>query len=99
MKKILTALIILTGIAGFSVLHAAELWGIVTDSNGKPVSGKQVTLKNANDPRNLQSTRSGPDGKYSFKNINLMSYIVSVNGSEYTIFVGPGESRRDFRLK
>ncbi len=99
MKKILLALVILTGIAGGSVLHAAEVWGIVTGRDGRPVPGKQVTLKNTAGPQKLQSTRSGSDGKYSFKNIDLKSYTISVDGGEFTIFVGPGENRRDFTLK
>jgi hypothetical protein len=99
MKKTLMVLVMLTGIAGFSVLHAAELSGIVTDKNEKPMVIK-VILKDAKGVQVGTPTTTAKDGTYSFKDIKPMSYIVTVgDNNQWKIFVGPGVTRRDFRLK
>jgi hypothetical protein len=99
MKRLLMALIILTGVAGYSVLHAADLYGIVTDKNANPVV-IQVLLKDANGVQVGEPVTTANDGAYSFKDIKPMSYIVTVGDkNQWTIFVGPGNTRRDFSLK
>jgi hypothetical protein len=99
MKKLLMALVILTGVAGYSVLHAAELYGIVTDKNAKPVV-IQVILKDAKGVQVGAPVTTAEDGAYSFKDIKPMSYIVTVGDkNQWMIFVGPGGTRRDFSLK
>jgi hypothetical protein len=99
MKKLLMALVIFTGITGFSVLHAAELNGIVTDKNGKSVV-IQVILKDAKGVQVGTPVTTAKDGTYSFKDIKPMSYIVTVGDkNQWKIFVGPGVTRKDFRLK
>jgi len=99
MKKLLMALVILAGVAGYSVLHAAELYGIVTDKNTKPVV-IEVTLKDAKGVQVGAPVTTSKDGAYSFKDIKPMSYIVTVGGNDqWSIFVGPGSTRRDFTLK
>ena len=99
MKKLLMVLVILTGVAGYSVLHAAELYGIVTDKNTKPVV-IEVTLKDAKGVQVGAPVTTTKDGSYSFKDIKPMSYIVTVGGNnQWSIFVGPGSTRRDFTLK
>jgi hypothetical protein len=99
MKKLLMALTILTGITWYSVLHAAELSGIVTDKNGKPVV-IQVILKDAKGVQVDAPVTTAKDGTYSFKDIKPMSYIVTVGDkNQWKIFVGPGVTRKDFNLK
>lgn len=99
MKKLLLALVLFTGVNGNSVLHAAELYGIVTDKNTKPVVA-EVTLKDAKGVQVGAPVTTTKDGAYSFKAIKPMSYIVTVGGdNQWSIFVGPGSTRRDFTLK
>lgn len=99
MKKLLIALVILTSLAGYSVLHAAELYGIVTDKNANPVV-IQMRLKDANGAQVGAPVTTAKDGAYSFKDIKPMSYIVTVGEKDqWMIFVGPGSTRRDFNLK
>ncbi len=99
MKRLLITFVLLTGIAGFSVLHAAELSGIVTDKNGKPVV-IQVILKDVNGVQVGAPITTGKDGSYAFMEIKPMSYIVTVGDkNQWKIFVGPGVTRKDFNLK
>lgn len=99
MKKLLLALVIFAGITGSSVLHAAELHGIVTDKNTKPVV-TEVTLKDAKGVQVGEPVTTSKEGAYSFKDIKPMSYTVTVGGNnQWSIFVGPGSTRRDFTLK
>jgi hypothetical protein len=99
MKKILIMLVIIMGVLSFSVLHAADLYGIVTDKAGKPVVIK-VVIKDAKGTQVGEPVTTGKDGSYSFKDIKPGSYSVIVGEkNEWKIFVGPGETRRDFSLK
>jgi hypothetical protein len=99
MKKLLMTLVILTGVAGYSELHAAELYGIVTDRNAHPLV-TQVILMDANGVQVGAPVTTTKDGGYSFKDIKPMSYIVKVGDeNQWKIFVGPGSTRRDFNLK
>ena len=99
MKKLLMALVIFAGVTGYSVLHAAELYGIVTDKNTKPVV-IQVTLKDAKGVQVGEPVTTTKDGAYSFKDIKPMSYVVTAGGNnQWPIFVGPGSTRKDFTLK
>lgn len=99
MKQLLMALVILMGVAGYSVLYAAELYGIVTDKNANPVV-IQVILKDANGDQVGAPVTTAKNGTYSFKDIRPMAYIVTVGDKvQWTIFVGPGSTRKDFSLK
>jgi hypothetical protein len=99
MKRLLMALVVLIGTTGYSVLHAAELYGIVTDKNARPLV-VQVTLKDAQGVQVGSPVTTTKDGAYAFKEIKPMSYIVTVGEQDqWTIFVGPGSTRRDFSLK
>jgi hypothetical protein len=99
MKKIITILVVMIGIAGFSILHAADLHGIVADKDGKPVIVK-VVIKDAKGIQVGEPVTTGKDGSYAFKDIKPGSYIVVIGEkNEWKIFVGPGETRRDFSLK
>ena len=99
MKKIVIALALLLFIAGVSTLHAADLFGIVTDKNGKPAVVK-VILKDAKGAQVGEPVTTGKDGSYSFKDIKPGTYTVILGDKdEWKIFVGPGETRRDFSLK
>jgi hypothetical protein len=99
MKRLITALVVILGISGFSVLHAADLYGIVTGKDGKPVAVKLV-LKDAKGAQVGEPVTSGKDGTYAFKDIKPGTYVVIISEkNEWKIFVGPGETRRDFSLK
>ncbi len=99
MKKIFIALVVMMGIAGFSVLHAADLHGIVLDKDGKPVVIKVAIMDAKGAPVGTPVTTS-KDGSYSFKDIKPGTYTVVIGEkSEWKIFVGPGETRRNFSLK
>ena len=99
MKKLLMALVILAGVTGYSVLQAAELFGIVTDKNTKPVV-IQVTLKDAKGVQVGEPVTTTKDGAYSFKDIKPMSYVVTVgSNNQWPICVGPGSTRKDLALK
>lgn len=99
MKKAVITFFVLVGIFAATTLYAANLFGIVSDKTGKPVEVK-VTLKD--DKRTIVGTPVTTDkkGSYIFKDIKPGSYVVVVAAKdEYKIFVGPGETRRDFILK
>lgn len=99
MKRLLMALVLLMAVTGYSVTHAAELYGIVTDKNARP-QVVQVILKDAQGVQVGTPVTTAQDGAYSFKDIKPMSYIVTVGEqNQWTIFVGPGITRRDFSLK
>jgi hypothetical protein len=99
MKNMLVALAVMLGLAFASTVHAAELHGIVTDISGKPAAVK-VILKDANGAPVGQPAATDKTGTYSFKDIKPGNYRVSINDkNEWKIFVGPGETRRDFALK
>jgi hypothetical protein len=99
MKKFITMIAVLLAIAGFSTLHAADLHGIVADKDGKPVIVK-VVIKDAKGTQVGEPVTTGKDGSYAFKDIKPGSYVVVINEkNEWKIFVGPGETRRDFLLK
>jgi len=102
MKKIFITIIVMIGIAGFSVLHAADLHGVVTGKDGNPAVVK-VVLKDAKDTQVGEPVTTSKDGSYSFKDIKPGNYNVAISDkkdkNEWKIFVGPGETRRDFSLK
>jgi hypothetical protein len=99
MKKFITMISVLLAITGFSTLHAADLHGIVADKDGKPVIVK-VVIKDAKGTQVGEPVTTGKDGSYAFKDIKPGSYVVVVGEkNEWKIFVGPGETRRDFSLK
>jgi hypothetical protein len=99
MKKALIALVVIMGIAGFSAVHAADLFGIVTGNDGKPVVIK-VVLKDAKEVQVGEPLTTEKNGSYAFKNIKPGTYYVIVGEkNQWKIFVGPGETRRDFLLK
>jgi hypothetical protein len=99
MKKFITMLVVIIGIAGLSTLHAADLHGIVADKDGKPVIVK-VVIKDAKGTQVGEPVTTGKDGSYAFKDIKPGSYVVVIGEkNEWKIFVGPGETRRDFSLK
>jgi hypothetical protein len=101
MKKIFIAFILLIGFTGASVLYAADLHGVVTGKDGKPASVK-VVLKDAKEAQVGEPAATDKDGNYAFKDIKPGNYIVTIGDQKdnvWKIFVGPGETRRDFALK
>lgn len=99
MKKIIIAIFLMVGIFSASTLYAATLFGIVTDKNGKPVETK-IVLKDAKGAQVGEPTATDKKGSYAFKDIKPGSYVVVIGAKdEWKIFVGPGETRRDFSLK
>jgi hypothetical protein len=99
MKKLFIAMFVMVGIFTASTLYAANLFGIVSDKNGKPVATK-VTLNDAKGAKVGEPVATDKKGNYAFKDIKPGSYIVVVGAKdEWKLFVGPGETRRDFSLK
>jgi hypothetical protein len=99
MKNMLIALVVMLGLTFASVVHAAELHGIVTDKSGKPAAAK-VILKDGNGAPVGQPAATDKTGAYSFKDIKPGNYQVLINDKDQgKVFVGPGETRRDFALK
>lgn len=99
MNRIIAILAALFFFAGISTLHAADLYGIVTDKTGKPAVVK-VVLKDAKGAQVGEPVTTGKDGSYSFKDIKPGNYTVVLGDkNEWKIFVGPGETRRDFSIK
>ena len=99
MKRFITILVVIMGIVGFSTLHAADLHGIVADKDWKPVIAK-VVLKDTKGAQIGKPVTTGKDGSYAFKDIKPGLCIVVIGEkNEWKIFVGPGETRRDFSLK
>ena len=99
MRKLFIAIFVMVGIFTASTLYAANLFGIVSDKNGKPVETK-VTLKDAKGAPVGEPVATDKKGNYAFNDIKPGSYIVVVGAKdEWKLFVGPGETRRDFSLK
>jgi hypothetical protein len=99
MRKLFIAIFFMVGIFTASTLYAANLFGIVSDKNGKPVETK-VTLKDAKGAPVGDPVATDKKGSYAFKDIKPGSYVVIIGANDdWKIFVGPGETRRDFRLK
>lgn len=99
MKKIFMVVFIMIGIFTATTLYAANLFGIVSDKTGKPIEVK-VTLKDAQGAVVGAPVTTDKKGNYAFKDIKPGSYVVVVGAKdEWKIFVGPGETRRDFSLK
>lgn len=99
MKKIFIVFFVLVGIFAATTLYAANLFGIVSDKTGKPVEVK-ITLKDDKGATVGASVTTDKKGSYAFKDIKPGSYSVLVGAKdEHKIFVGPGETRRDFSLK
>jgi len=99
MKNMLIALAVMVGLIFASAVHAADLHGIVTDKSGKPAAVK-VALKDASGAPVGQPAATDKSGAYSFKDIKPGNYQVFINDKDQgKVFVGPGETRRDFFLK
>jgi hypothetical protein len=99
MRKIIIAMLVIVGIGVAPSLYAANLFGIVSDNNGKPIETK-VTLKDDKGDTVGAPVSTDKNGAYSFKEIKPGSYqIIISEKNEGKVFVGPGETRRDFRLK
>ena len=99
MKKTFITTLVMIGIFTASTIYAANLFGIVTDKTGKPVEVK-VTLKDDKGVVVGAPVTTDKKGNYAFKDIKPGSYVVVIGAKDETkIFVGPGETRRDFSLK
>jgi Carboxypeptidase regulatory-like domain len=99
MRNVCIAFMIIFGIITAPALYAAELYGIVADKDGKPLQTK-VTLKDANETQVGEPITTDKNGSYAFKDIKPGTYHVLIGEkNDWKIFVGPGETRRDFRLK
>lgn len=99
MKKRVIAFMILIGLFAAPTLYAAKLYGIVSDKNGKPVQ-TSVILKDAADKAVGEPAATDKAGAYAFTDIKPGTYQVHIGElNEWKIFVGPGETRRDFNLK
>jgi hypothetical protein len=98
MKRIIV-LSIMAILAATLPLSAAELYGIVSDKAGKPAQAKLI-LKDAAGAPVGAPINTDKTGAYTFKDIKPASYQVLIGEkNNWTIFVGPGKTRRDFQLK
>ncbi len=98
MKRILPAAVVMVVLFAFTTVNAAELYGIVVDRNGKPVV-VEVVIKDSKGGRVGEPVTTDKMGAYAFKEIKPGAYTVAVGKEAWKIFVGPGETRRDFTLK
>jgi len=99
MKSRILVGIVMIGILAGSPLHAARLFGIVSAADGKPAQAT-VVLKDAAGAAVGQPLPTDKTGAYDFKDIKPGSYQVVIGEKNtWKIFVGPGETRRDFILK
>jgi len=95
-KRILTLSLLLLLLSAPALL-AADLYGYIADQHGKPLVAK-VEIKDAA-ALTAKPVTTDSKGYYSFKEIKPGAYEILVNGKPVgKIFVGPGETRRDFRL-
>ena len=60
---------------GQTTVTYGDLYGVVTDVNGDPVSGVMVTLSGINEDD--LTTTSGNDGTFTFSNIPQKTHSVS----------------------
>ena len=80
-------------------LLAADLYGYIADKTGKPLVAK-VEIKDGAAQPAAKPVMTDNKGCYSFKEIKPGAYEILVSGQVVgKIFVGPGETRRDFRIK
>ncbi|HQP30507.1 MAG TPA: hypothetical protein PLB81_04205 [Deltaproteobacteria bacterium] len=99
MKLRILAGIVLIGVLAGAPAHAARLFGIVSTADGKPAQ-TTVVLKDATGLAVGQPLSTDKTGAYDFKDIKPGSYQVFINEKNtWKIFVGTGETRRDFTLK
>jgi glutamine phosphoribosylpyrophosphate amidotransferase len=99
MKKVLISILVIMGILTATTIYAANLYGIVSDKAVKPLEIK-VTLKDDKGAVVGTPVTTDKKGNYAFKDIKPGSYVVVAGAKdEWKIFVGPGETRRDFSLK
>lgn len=99
MRKLTIAMFVIVGICIAPTLYAADLFGIVSDINANPIE-TTVTLKDAKGACVGSPVSTDKKGAYAFKDIKPGLYKVFIGEKDVgKIFVGPGETRRDFRLK
>jgi hypothetical protein len=99
MRRIILVVCVMAALTAVSALHAAELSGVVTGKDGKPAV-VQVVIKDSKGMQVGEPVTTDKNGAYAFRDIKPGSYTVVVAGrTEWKIFVGPGETRRDFALK
>ena len=84
-----------TAIADAPDQPSGGLFGTITDySTGEPIDGADITLN-----PDGKSTKTGSDGRYEFKDLDIMQYTVMVQKEGYrtnrkTVTVISGESVR-----
>jgi len=99
MKKLIITMLVMVGICIAPTLYAADLFGIVSDKNANPIE-TTVTLKDAKGAPVGAPVLTDKKGAYAFKDIKPGLYKVTIGEKNVgQVFVGPGETRRDFRLK
>ncbi len=99
MKKTVIAIMVIVVISIAPAIYAADLYGYIADKSGKPIEIK-VELKDSKQKQASEPVTSDKKGYYAFKDIKPGEYQVVVGEkSIWKIFVGPGETRRDFRLE
>ena len=80
-----------------TTLHAAELYGYIANHQGTPLGNIEIKIVRDMDSEE-KTTRTNRDGFYSFDGITPGSYNVNIQSGTWSIYVGPGETRRDFKL-
>ncbi len=66
----------------FKLRRAQTITGIVRGLDGKPVAGAEVTLRNPDKPG---TTKTGPDGRYTFGGHDRPDAIVAVHESGFAV--------------
>ena len=84
----------------------ADIYGQVTDPNGKPVEGVQVGNTTSAAMWNCITARTDSEGKYRLDNVDLGEFVLWASHSQYALYVdrttlppGTTEKQIDIRLQ
>ncbi len=66
-------------------VNAQRISGVVKDEQGKSIVGASITLKKAKDSAVVKIAIADAEGKYSFNNVQVGKYFITVNSVGFTI--------------
>lgn len=71
----------LPGQSAVTAAQPGRIFGIVTDSNGKPLRGANVTLKTGGGARVYGTVQTSEDGRFEFVGLPVAEYDVTARGA------------------